>query len=238
MRHVIVTRFSVPRLDAASASRHAEPSWLDERLALFRTYYVPSVARLGVPVVLLCSSASAPYVTARLGAPAWASVEVQDSWYGGWSGSPDQVTTRLDSDDALHQDWFRRLDAAIAESGPRAERAGGAAEAFCTKQFMRLDMHTGRLYAMTRRWPSPLAAFTGGANPYAHDHEAIEAHYRTRCLAGTHLLQIAHGGNLSNRAPGWWRFYRRVPRRRLAAFGIAAAGTDRQAPAPKRPDPV
>jgi hypothetical protein len=225
MRHVIVTRFSVPRLDAASAGRHAEPAWLDGRLALFRAYYVPSVARLGVPVVLLCSTGSAPYVAERLGGLAWASIVVQDSWYGGWSGAPDQVVTRLDSDDALHEGWFRRLDAAIAESGAASAHAAAAAiGAFCTKEFLRLDAHAGRLYAMARRWPSPLAAFTGGANPYAQDHEAIEAHYPTRCLAGAWLLQIAHGDNLSNRAPGWWRFYRRVPRRRLAPFGVDAAG--------------
>lgn len=247
MRHVIVTRFSVPRLDAASAGRHAEPAWLDGRLALFHTYYVPSVARLGVPVVLLCSTASAPYVAERLGHLAWASIVVQDAWYGGWSGAPDQVVTRFDSDDALHEGWFRRLDAAIPEAteaapgsahAARPAAAGasspsgasamigaiGAIGAFCTKEFLRMDARTGRLYAMARRWPSPLAAFTGGANPYARDHEAIEAHYPTRCLAGAYLLQIAHGDNLSNRAPGWWRFYRRLPRRRLAPFGIEAGG--------------
>ena len=104
MRHVIVTRFSVPRLDAATAARHADPSWLGERLALFRTWFVPSVRGLEVPVILLCSSRSAGYVSEKVRDLSWASIVVQDDWYGGWRGAPEQTVTRLDSDDAVRQD--------------------------------------------------------------------------------------------------------------------------------------
>jgi hypothetical protein len=37
-RHVIVTRFSVPRVhDRATAHLHGDAAWLESRLALFRT---------------------------------------------------------------------------------------------------------------------------------------------------------------------------------------------------------
>lgn len=218
MRHVIVTRFSVPRLDAATAPLHADRSWLDGRLDPFRRYYVPSLERLRVPVVLLCSSRSAEHVARRLGDLRWLSIVVQDAWYGGWRGSPDQVVTRLDSDDALHQDWFRRLEAA-------AEVAAAAdADVICTKEFLRLDERTGKLYAFRRKEPSPLAAFLRGANPFAHDHKVLERYYRTHELSGPYLLQVVHGGNLANRRPAWWRWHRRVPAARLAAFGLTPRG--------------
>ncbi len=218
MRHVIVTRFSVPRLEPATAALHADRRWLDGRLEPFRSYYAPSVRRLGVQVVLLCSSPSAGYVSRRLSDMKWLAIVVQDDWYGGWSGSPDQVVTRLDSDDALHEEWFGRLDEAVAEP------AAAAAEVVCTKDFLRLDARTRKVYAFRRREPSPLAAFLGGANPFAHDHKLLERHYRTRCLPGPYLLQVVHGGNLANRPPAWWRFHRRVPEASLAAFGVTARG--------------
>jgi hypothetical protein len=218
MRHVIVTRFSVPRLDPATAPLHADRCWLDGRLEPFRSYYVPSVQRLRVPVVLLCSQLSADYVSQRLGDLKWLSIVVQDGWYGGWRGSPDQIVTRLDSDDALHEEWFRHLDEAAAEP------AAAAAEVLCTKDFLRFDARTGKVYALRRKEPSPLAAFLHGANPFAHDHKVLERHYRTHCLAGAYLLQVVHGGNLANRPQSWWRFYRRVPGARLAAFGVTPRG--------------
>jgi hypothetical protein len=231
MRHVIVTRFSVPRLDPATATLHADPRWLDGRLQPFRGYYVPSVQRLRVPVVLLCSSQSAGYVSRRLADLKWLSIVVQDGWYGGWRGSPDQVVTRLDSDDALHEDWFRRLDEALAEP------AAAAADVLCTKDFLRLDTRARQVYAFRRREPSPLAAFLRGANPFAHDHKVLERHYRTHYLSGPYLLQVVHGGNLArggniaNRPPAWWRFHRRVPEARLAAFGVTPRGAA-EAPSP------
>ena len=209
MRHVIVTRFSVPRLDAATGARHADRPWLDERLALFRTWFVPSVQRLGVPVLLLCSSRSADYVARNIEDLRWASVVVQDEWYGGWTGAPDQIVTRLDSDDSLHESWFDHLDRAPAE-----------ADVICTRDFLRLDVRSGRLYSYRRREPSPLAAFRNGLNPYAHDHKHLEKHHRVHVLKGQYLLQVAHGNNLSNRLPAWWRIDRRVSRKRLAAFGV------------------
>ena len=210
MRHVIVTRFSVPRLEAESAARHAEPQWLEERLALWRAWYVPSVGPLNVPAILLCSSQSADYVAARVRDLPWAAVEVQDDWRAGWRGAPDQMVTRLDSDDAVRRDWFAALAAAPA-----------TAEIICTRDFLRLDIASGRLHAYHRREPSPLAAFRGGQNPYGLDHKHLASRTDVHFLRGEYLLQVAHGRNLSNRTPAWWRIDRRAPRSRLAEFGCA-----------------
>lgn len=208
MHHVIVTRFSVPRPQAAeTAECHADRGWLERRLLLFRTYFARSVGRLGVPVVVLCSSESAPVVAAQMVDLPWAQVVEQNDWRGGWTGEPDQVVTRLDSDDAVHPDWFAAI-----------EKAPSEAEVFCTKRFLRLDAATGRLRAYRRSRPAPLAAFCGGKNPYLHDHEQLERIYRTATVRGTYLLQVYHGGNISSRRPKLLIFP--AAQKRLRAFGL------------------
>lgn len=209
--HVIVSRFSVPRLDAATAGHHADRDWLDSRIELFRRFFVPSVGRLGVPVILLCSAESADYVAAATRELPWATVERQDDWYGGWQGSPEQIVTRLDTDDAVHEGWIDALEAAPADY-----------EVYCTTRFLRYHPASRRLYARSRRVPSPLAAFRGGHNPYARDHSDLEAHYRVKLLPEPYLLQVVHGGNVSSRLPSWRHFWHRIPRKRLAPFGIEA----------------
>lgn len=212
MRHVIVTRFSVPRRqDPVNVHRHNDPGWLDDRLELFHRFFVPSVSRLGVPAVLLCSTESASYVAAAIGHLDWVEVAVQDEWYGGWSGGADQMVTRMDSDDAIHEDWLSVLETAPA-----------SAEAVCTREFLRYDPLTGKLSSYRRREPSPLAAFRGCRNPFAHDHAGIQSHYRVHEIKGAYLLQIFHGGNVSTRRPSWYR--RRLPLSRLEAFGVNAPG--------------
>jgi len=212
MRHIIVTRFSVPRpQDPPHAQRHADPAWLDSRMVLFRRYFVPSTERIGVPVVLLCSRLSAPRVASAVADLSYMEVVVQDDWYGGWSGAPDQILTRHDSDDALHEGWFEALDS-----------ASPGAEVYCTYDFLRLDTRSDRVYAYRRKEPSPLAGFAGGRNPFAHDHASLEQHYDCRRIDGAYLLQVVHGGNLSSRISAF-AFRRRTSRRRLEPFGLAGA---------------
>ena len=208
MRHVVVTRFSVPRpQDPVNADRHGEPAWLDRRLELFRRFFVPSVGRLGVSAVLLCSKESAALVAENTVDLDWVEVVVQDHWYGGWKGDADQIVTRMDSDDAIHEGWFEAVESSPAD-----------AEVCCTREFLRLDESTGKLSAYTRSQPSPLAAFRGGRNPFVHDHAELDHRYRVHDIAGPYLVQVFHGGNVSSRRPSWYR--RRLPLDRLAAFGI------------------
>jgi hypothetical protein len=190
-----------------NANRHNDCAWLDERLELFHRYFVPSVSRLGVPAVLLCSKDSAPHVATAVADLDWAEVVVQDRWYDGWCGEADQMVTRVDSDDAIHERWLAALEAVPTD-----------AEAVCTREFLRFDPATTKLCSYRRREPSPLAAFRGGRNPFARDHAEIERHYRVHEIEGAYLLQIFHGGNISSRRPSWHR--RRLPLSRLDAFGI------------------
>lgn len=215
MAHVIVTRFSVPRSgDPATADRHRDPAWLERRLELLRTFFVPSVSRFDVPVILLCSTVSAPLVAEAVADHAWAQVEIQDDWFGGWTGNRDQIVTRLDSDDALHDGWFEAVDAAPA-----------TAEVVCTREFLRLEPARNRLCAYRRRVPSPLAAFRYGRNPYEHDHADLARRFRVHWVEGAQLLQVFHGGNLASHRPSWYR--RRQPLDRLRAFGLDPGKLDR-----------
>jgi len=157
--------------------------------------------------VLLCSSESAPYVAERVEDLGWAEIAVQDSWYGGWTGRKEQVVTRMDSDDAIHEDWFAAVEAVPS-----------TAEVVCSRGFLRLELDTKRLCAYSRFTPSPLAAFRGGRNPFAHDHAELKRYYRVQILAGPYLVQVFHGGNLSTRRPSWYRL--RAPLDRLLPFGI------------------
>jgi hypothetical protein len=208
MRHVIVTRFSVPRpQDVAYAACHADLEWIEERLQLFRRYFVPSVGRLGVPTILLCSSRSASRVGDQVVDLNWVDVVEQDDWHGGWTGDPDLTVTRIDSDDAIHQGWLAAIEAAPDD-----------AEVCYTRKFLRFDQLTSKLCAYSRRDPSPLAAFRGGRNPFAHDHANLGRHYRVHHIDEPFLLQVFHGGNVSTRRPSWYR--RRLPLERLRPFGI------------------
>ena len=215
MRHVIVTRFSVPRpQDPGNADRHRDRAWLDRRIELFRRFFVPSVSRLGVPAVLLCSTGSAQFVGDGVDDLDWVQVVDQDSWYGGWTGADDQIVTRMDSDDALHEDWLTAVEQAPREF-----------DVLCSREFLRYDIASSKLCAYTRREPSPLAAFRGGKNPFAYDHADLDEHYRVFDIKGAHLLQVFHGGNVSTRRPSWYR--RRLPLDRLRPFGIEAAPLNR-----------
>jgi len=212
-RHVFLTRFAVPRLQPDSAESYRSREWLEGRLRLFRRFYVPSVSGLGAPAVLLCGSEVAGFVTREIADLEWARVEVQDEWHGGWRGAADEIVTRLDSDDAVHQGWLEAV-----------ERAPETARICLTKELLRLDASTGRLHRYRRDEPSPLAAFRGGLNPYEVDHKHLETLSGTHRIAGCYLLQVVHGANLKNRRPKPWRIDRRVPRERLVEFGL---GDDR-----------
>ncbi len=209
--HVIVTRFSVPRPhDPQNSSNHADESWLGRRLDLFRAFFAPSVSRLNAPAVLLCSSRSAAVVSEALADLEWLSVVVQDDWYGGWVGEPHQTLTRMDSDDAIRDDWFEAVNAVT-----------GDVEVCFTREFLRYDLSSGKLASYARNVPSPLAAFRGGRNPYACDHAELDQRFPARHIDGAYLLQVFHGGNVSTRKPSWYR--RRLPLDRLDPFGVRPA---------------
>ena len=216
--HLILTRFAVPRDDAATAERYRSRDWLAGRLALFRRFYVPSVARLEVPAVLLCGSRVAEWVAAQVADLEWVRVEVQDDWRGALPVDSGTVVTRLDSDDAVHRGWLKAVDAAPPAAG------------ICvTRDFLRWDTASGRLHRYVRREPSPLAAFRGGRNPFELDHKHLDRLPGVHSVSGEYLLEVVHGGNLKNRRPKAWRIDRRVNRRRLADFGLSPGELDRGA---------
>lgn len=209
MKHLIVTRFAVPRHEPDSLDLYRDEAWLEGRFGLFRRYFVPSVEQAGVPALLLCGSEVAELVASKVADLPWARVEVQDEWKGGWQGEAEEVLTRLDSDDAVHPGWFEAV-----------ERAPAEARICITKDSLRWDPEGRRLHEYHRREPAPLAAFRGGANPYAVDHKHLERQEGVHRIAGPYLLQVVHGGNLANRRPRFWRLDRRRSPSRLADFGV------------------
>lgn len=210
MRHLVVTRFAVPRPEAGTAGTYRDERWLERRLELFRRFFAPSVAPLGIDAVLLCGREAALFVARRVEDLAWARVEVQEEWRGGWRGEPDQVLTRLDSDDAVHPGWFEAV-----------ERAPAAAKVLITKEFLRWDLRAGRLHRYRRSEPAPLAAFRGGENPYRVDHRHLESLDGVHRIRGPLLLQVVHEGNVANHRPRPWRIDRWASKRWLHDFGVS-----------------
>ncbi|MEM9293808.1 MAG: hypothetical protein AAGD01_19175 [Acidobacteriota bacterium] len=209
--HLIVTRFAVPHEDPDKAEIHCSPQWLEERLALFRRYYVPSVSRLGVRAVLLCGSRAQEQVRDAVADLPWVRVVEQEDWSGGLPQETDKILTRMDSDDALRAGWFERVSAAPSR-----------ASVIITRQFLRYDAQHHRLHHYRRREPSPLAAFRPGHNPYASMHKRLDQRSDVHEIEDAFLLQVAHGGNLKNHRPRWWRIDRAVRGRSrvLAEFGL------------------
>ncbi|MEM7048138.1 MAG: hypothetical protein AAF604_00690 [Acidobacteriota bacterium] len=208
--HLVVTRFAVPRDRPGTASLYRDPHWLAGRHELFRRYFVPSVAPLGVPVILLCGEQAAAAVAEAVADLPWARVEVQDDWHAGWRGRRSQVITRLDSDDAVHPEWFAAVDEAPA-----------SARICITHRSLRYHPRSGRLQRYRRREAAPLAAFRGGSNPYAIDHRFLASQSGVHTLRGPYLLQVVHGGNVKNRPPKAWRLDRWTRRSRLREFGLS-----------------
>ena len=209
MKHLILTRFAVPRPEPETLDLYRSPRWLERRLQLFRRFFVPSVSGLGVPTILLCGREVAPGIAREVADLEWARVEVQDRWREGRRCDASTTITRLDSDDALHEGWFEAVDGAPPE-----------AKICITKEFLRWDLDADRLHRYRRKEPSPLSAFRGGENPYAVDHKHLESLPGVHGIPGPYLLQVVHGGNISNHRPKPWRLDRRVSRTRLRAFGI------------------
>lgn len=209
MKHLIVTRFAVPRPESGTVDLYRSPAWLERRLQLFRRVFVPSVSRFGVPALLLCGKQARELVAPRVADLEWVRVEEQEEWRGGWSAGPETTITRLDSDDALRLGWFEAVDEAPA-----------SAQICITKNFLRWDLRADRLHRYSRTEPSPLSAFRGGRNPYEVDHKHLHSLSGVHEIRGSYLLQVVHGGNVSNHRPKPWRLDRRVPRQRLAAFAL------------------
>ncbi len=172
-----------------NADCHADVSWLERRLDLFRSFFAPSVGRLNVPAVLLCSNRSADMVSQRSRGSRL-----------GHGRRPGRLVRRLgggapsDSD----QDGLRRC------RSRRLVRSGGCGRPATSKSaprgsFSATTFPTGSSQPISatcrRRWRPSRAA----ATPTPAITQSSSSTFRARHIEGAFLLQVFHGGNVSTR---------------------------------------
>jgi hypothetical protein len=205
--HWLVTRFNVP--NAEYAGRSSDHVWLEHRLGLFRKYCLPSVAKQScrrftwLLLVDLDTPAQArdALLNCRDDFP-FATLPVGDRWQeelaaflASESREGHLLTSRLDSDDAIHRDYLGLVQEHF--SGRRLEflefRTG-----------LRLDAVTGKLYRV-HKYSCPFLTLAEPADGTpltvyccAHPRADEVAPLRNIPLENA-WLQVIHGGNLGNR---------------------------------------
>jgi GT2 family glycosyltransferase len=232
--HVLLTRFNLPTPGPESLVR-ARDGWLRERVDLFERYTVPSVARQTVSdfrwIVYLDPQSPSwlverlrPYVESGLFTPLYReSVTWTDvaSDCRALTGALREVllTTNLDNDDAVAEDFVARLQGLARRHGHAAIYLASGLIAHGDDVYLRRDPRNA-FCSVAESWASPGTAWNDW-------HTLLHRHYPAIVDGGAPAwLQVVHGGNVSNRVRG-----RQVnPAAYRALFG-APLGT---APSPAR----
>ncbi|MDN3310118.1 glycosyltransferase [Microbacterium oryzae] len=208
--HVILTRFNLPTPGPESLVR-AREGWLRERIDLFERYTVPSVSRQTERsfrwiVYLDPQSPSwllerlAPHVAAGLFTPlyresvSWQDVAADARSLTGASGSI-LLTTNLDNDDAIADDFVHRLQT-LARANPHAALfLGRGIIAHGDEVYLRRDDENA-FCSVAEPWDAPLTAWRDW-------HTLLRNHLPVVTDRGRPAwLQVVHGGNVSNRVRG------------------------------------
>jgi len=213
IQHFVETRFSL-----LVGGEHGSllPGWLYERLELLRRFCLPSVTAQTCDAftwLVFCDESTDPDVLADLRAHAGEVPMLQVVTIGRQishlglveeamaPGTDVVITTRLDSDDALADEYV----ATVQEYAESFRDSGRDAVVVNFPRGYKLDAREGRLY--DSRMPNspfhsllerpalggPITVFGGG---HATMHERYATH-QDESLAG--WLQVVHGGNLFNR---------------------------------------
>ncbi|WP_405372079.1 MULTISPECIES: glycosyltransferase [unclassified Microbacterium] len=221
--HVFVTRFNLPTAGPESLVR-ARDGWLRERVDLFERHTVPSVQRQHAPglawIVYLDPESPtwllerlAPAIAAGMFTPlyreevGWADVARDARAVTGARGDL-LVTTNLDNDDALADDFAARVQALARQHGRSAIYLSNGLIARGDELYGRRDDHNA-FCSVAESWEAPGTAWRDW-------HTLLGRHYPVVTDRGAPgWLQVVHGGNVSNRVRG----LRTSPSRHRALFG-------------------
>jgi len=213
IQHLVETRFS---LLVGTGEGAQSPGWLHERLELLRRFCLPSVAAQTCDAftwLLLCDESTDPDVLAELRAHAGEAPMLRVVRIGGETshlslveeaiapGTDVLITTRLDSDDALADEYV----ATVQEYAGSFRDSGRDAIVVNFPRGYKLDARRGRLYdsrmpnspfhsLLERPRPGGPTTVFGGGHATMHERHAT---HQDESLAG--WLQVVHGGNLFNR---------------------------------------
>ena len=211
LQHFVLTRFNVASAGRESSIRNS-PGWLDRRFDLFETYCLPSMAAQepGTFTWLIYFDEQTPAEFRARIAEAQKTVPFEAIFVGLFHRdlavqhvterlkSPDLriVTTRLDNDDAVSNDYLRRVrDVAetVADGTVINFREGVALKDGC--------LYTARddsnpFASLVEAGPSPKTI-------WAATHTELQAIFAFRqVVTAPCWLQVVHGENVANRIKG------------------------------------
>jgi hypothetical protein len=212
--HVVLTRFNVA-IGYASAERGIESPWLEERLALFEQYCLPSVSsnrqRTEFEWLVFCNAASPAWFKEKMASLnrfftavyiegiCTDDVIAQKVTESGHITKPYLITTRIDNDDSISGEHLFRVQNAFRQQ--RRE--------FVVFPFG-LQLYRGHLYQVI--WPD---------NPFLSLIEKVPEGGRITtvfCVPHTNVysagrvqkqwcrpqwMQVIHGNNVGNSLRGW-----------------------------------
>ena len=208
--HVLLTRFNLPSAGAESFIR-AKEHWLRKRMELFETYCLPSVRGQDVDDVRWII-----YLDPE--SPAWLresmttlsadgsftpiyreSVSDQElrSDLRSVVGPPRRmlVTSNLDNDDGLANDFSRRVRALVTDTTRRVIYVDQGLILAGDAVYLRRDTHNA-FCSVAETWDEPVSCWSTWHNELDQHMPAAHAG------GGPGWLQVIHGDNVSNRVRG------------------------------------
>lgn len=208
--HVLVTRFNLPSVGPESLIR-AQDGWLQDRVALFERYTVPSVRTQSSAAfrwVVYFDPASPDWLTERLASlvsnavftplyretVTWRDV-VTDAREITGGRAAILLTTNLDNDDAIAANFVERLQQ-MARPGKREALYLGEGLIFSGERaFLRFDPENA-FCSVAEPWDGAVTAWRDW-------HNLLHAHMPVRIDRGQPAwLQVIHDRNVSNRVRG------------------------------------
>ncbi|ALN74691.1 glycosyltransferase [Aureimonas sp. AU20] len=208
--HVLLTRFNLPSVSVERIIR-ARDGWLQERVALFERYCLPSVraqTATGVHWIIYFDPESPDWLKTRieehralgLYQPIFRASVSREELRGDirdvvGPGCDELVTTNLDNDDGLAADALARIQA----SGRAGERTAIYLTQGLVRQGRRLyrfrDPHNA-FCSVREPWDAPVTCWSDWHTMLGQSMPVIE-------LGGAPgWLQVIHGRNVSNRVRG------------------------------------
>lgn len=208
--HVLVTRFNLPTPGPESLVR-AREGWLRERIDLFERHTVPSVLRqraAGLSWIVYLDPLSPTWLLERLQPHIAAGVFMplyreHADWTDvardarGMTGARGDLllTTNLDNDDALADDFAVRVQALARRHGRSAIYLASGLIARGDELYLRRDARNA-FCSVAEPWDDPGTAWRDW-------HTLLGRHYPVVVERGAPgWMQVVHGGNVSNRVRG------------------------------------
>ncbi len=208
--HVVLTRFNLPTRGVESLVR-AREGWLRERIALFERYTVPSIraqTRPGLTWLVFLDPESPQWLRERIEHHAEAGVlrplyRTEVTWQSAVEDiratvartGDVLVTTNLDNDDGLADDFAARVCSAPT---PHPRTALFLTRGLITGDhglYLNIDPHNA-FCSVREPWADPVTCWADWHNLLPRRMPAIELD------GGPGWLQVVHGGNVSNRVRG------------------------------------